>query len=109
MLLLLGLVRWLMSSDDDELADGFRDGSGFWSSWVVIGAMAGELAGEGTTDGGGDDVSWNKLTAAVDGWLLLLLLLWVDSDDNKHDDDADGGSDDGSDADDDDCCCCSCC
>lgn len=105
MLLLLGLVRWLMSSDDDELADGFRDGSGFWSSWVVIGAMAGELAGDGTTDGGGDDVNWNKLTAAVDGWLLLLLLLlWVDSDDNKHDDDAD----DGSDADDDDCCCCCC-
>lgn len=95
-----------MSNEDDELAaGGFLDG-GCWSSWVVMGAVAGEPAGDGTTDGGGDDVNWNKLTAAVDGRLLLLLLLWVDSDDNKHDDDADAG--DGSDADDDDCCCCCC-
>lgn len=119
---LLGLVKWLISSDDEEdemwpaaWPSSFRDGC--CSSWVVIGAAEGDPAGDGTTAGGlevdpDDVVSWYRVAAAVDGLLLLLLLLLVvvlvvevDSDDNKHDDDADAddGDDDVVDDDDDDC------
>lgn len=110
---LLGLVKWLISSDDDDDEMGlagpssFRDGC--CSSWVVMGAPEGDPAGDGTPDDGfevdPDVVSWYRVAAAVDGLLLLLLLLLVvvgvvDSDDNKHDDDAD--ADDVDDDDDDD-------
>lgn len=94
---LLGLVKWLISSDDDGDEDemglagpsSFRDGC--CSSWVVMG----DPAGDGTPDDGfevdPDVVSWYRVAAAVDRLLLLLLVVVgvVDSDDNKHDDDAD--------------------